>query len=33
MTDSLIKNLYKGKDGDIKLLLISDKDLVKYNER
>ena len=33
MTDNLIKGLYKGKEGNIQLLLISDKDLLKYNNR
>lgn len=33
LTEKLINDLYSGKEGNIKLLLISDKDLIKFNER
>ena len=33
MTDNLIKGLHTGQEGNIQLLLISDKDLLKYNDR
>lgn len=33
LTESLIQDLYKGKEGNIKLLLISDQDLLKFNEK
>ena len=33
LTESLIKDLYNGKEGNIKLLLLSDSDLLKFNER
>lgn len=32
LTESLIRDLYNGQ-GDVKLLLLSDQDLLKFNER